>query len=94
MPPLSYAFLAVAKILIFTLIHEEGYRLKFQRIFFNWGEEWDALTSTPFSGEERSLKLMQMHPKDEQNKEHRDHSLKKNLFFPFLSILLVGNPVL
>lgn len=26
---------------------------------------------------------MQMHPKDEQNKEHRGHNLKKKLFFFF-----------
>lgn len=39
------------------------------------------LVSIPSSGEERALKLTQMHPEHEKNKEHKDHGLKKNFFF-------------
>lgn len=44
------------------------------------------LVSIPFSGEERALKLTQMHPEDEKNKEHKDRGLKKNIFFSFFPL--------
>lgn len=45
------------------------------------------LVSIPSSGEERALKLAQMHPEDENNKEHKDHGLKNNFFSPFFPLL-------
>lgn len=46
------------------------------------------LVSIPSSGEERALKLTQMHPEHEKNKEHKDHGLKKNFFFLLSSTLI------
>lgn len=48
----------------------------------------DMLVSIPSSGEERALKLTQMHPEHEKNKEHKDHGLKKNFFFLLSSTLI------
>lgn len=42
------------------------------------------LVSISSGGEERALKLTQLHPEDEKNKEHKDHGLKKNFFSLFL----------
>lgn len=54
--------------------------------------EGDILVSAPFSGEERALKLTQMHPENEKNKEHKDYSLKNNFFFlSFLFFFFFGS---
>jgi len=59
-----------------------GYWLKLQSVFFfTGGVEGDMFISIPFSHEERALKLAQMYPEDEKNKEQKDRGLKNNTFF-------------
>lgn len=86
LPPFTHELLSVVKVLITSPIHEAGviglnFRLWVVFFSFNWMVEGDILVSAPFSGEERALKLTQMHPENEKNKEHKDYSLKNNFFF-------------
>lgn len=62
-----------------------GYWLHLQSLgFLLGGGGGGTLVSTPFGVEEGPLKLTQMQPKDEKNKEHKDNGLKNNTFFFFL----------